>query len=114
MSRAKPWRQRPTPEFMHKLDLAKRVRLYLVQMAGPTKWILQDDNRKKYKVMIGNTIECSCGGGRIEHWIHTIFTLLRIFRIQEGDPLLYQLSFIDDEIRSAGNISYLRLSYFSS
>ncbi|CAI2376581.1 unnamed protein product [Moneuplotes crassus] len=101
MSRAKPWRQRPTAEFMHKLDLAKRVRLYLVNMAGPTKCILQDDNRKKFKVMIGNTIECSCGGGRIEHCIHTIFTLLRIFRIQEGDPLLYQLSFIDDEIKNA-------------
>ena len=59
MSRAKPWRTRPTAEFMHKLDIAKRTRLYLVQQVGPTKCILQDDNRRKFKVMIGSTIECS-------------------------------------------------------
>jgi hypothetical protein len=30
--------------------------------------------------------------------VHTIYALLKIFRIDEADPLIYQLSFTDTEI----------------
>ena len=32
--------------------------------------------------------------------MHTIYALLKIFRIDEGDPLIYQLSFTDTEIEN--------------
>jgi len=31
--------------------------------------------------------------------VHTIFSLIRIFRVDEADPLIWQLSFIDREIQ---------------
>jgi len=72
--------------------------MYLVQENGPTKLVFEDNNHKKFKVQIGSEISCSCGGGKTEHCVHTIYSLLKIFRIEEGDPLLWQLSYIDSEI----------------
>jgi len=48
--------------------------------------------------MIGSEIKCSCGGGLQEHCIHTIFAMLKIFRISSADPLIWQLSFLDIEV----------------
>jgi E3 ubiquitin-protein ligase ZSWIM2 len=73
-------------------------RYYLVQESGPTKMTLEAGNNKKYKIQIGGEITCSCGGGRKEHCVHTIYAMLKIFRIDEGDPLLWQLAFTDTEI----------------
>ena len=98
MQRSKPWRTRPTPHFMNLLDLAMNARMFLVHETGPTRLVLQTENRKKYKVQIGYEVSCSCGGGRTEHCVHTIFALVKIFRIDELSPLVWQLSFIDSEI----------------
>ena len=89
MSRAKPYRSKPTKEFMMRYDVALQSRYYLVQENGPLKLTLEAANQKKYKVGVGNDITCSCGGGRTEHCVHTIYALLKIFRIDEGDPLLW-------------------------
>ena len=51
-----------------------------------------------YKIQIGSEISCSCGGGRTEHCVHTIYALLKIFKIEEGESLLWQLSFTDSEV----------------
>ena len=98
MSRAKPYRSKPTRDFMIYYDIALQSRYYLVQENGPTKLTLEASNRKKYKISVGSEISCSCGGGRTEHCVHTIYALLKIFRIQEGDPLIWQLSFTDTEL----------------
>ena len=89
MSRAKPYMQKPTKEFMVFYDIALNSRYYLVQESGPTKLTLEAGNNKKYKIQIGSEITCSCGGGRNEHCVHTIYAMLKIFRIDEGDPLLW-------------------------
>lgn len=83
---------------MNNFDLAISERFYLVNENGPTKLVIEDQNRKKFKIQIGSEIQCSCGGGRTEHCVHTIFSLLRIFKVKEGDPMIWQLSFIDREI----------------
>ena len=44
MSRAKPYRQNPTKEFMIKYDIALQSRYYLVQENGPTKLTLEAGN----------------------------------------------------------------------
>ena len=79
-------------------DIALQSRYFLVQTNGPTKLTLEARNNKKYKIQIGGEITCSCGGGRKEHCVHTIYSMLKIFRIEEGDPLLWQLAFTDTEI----------------
>ncbi|CDW88804.1 e3 ubiquitin-protein ligase zswim2-like [Stylonychia lemnae] len=89
MQRQKPYRPRPTPAFMNIYDLTLNMRLYLVQENGPTKLVLEDPEHKKFKIQIGQEVTCSCGGGKAEHCAHTI---------QDGDPLLWQLSYIDSEI----------------
>ena len=61
---------------------------------------IEDEKDKKFKIMIGSEISCSCGGGTNEHCVHTIFTLLKIFKISPTDPLLWQISFLDREIQS--------------
>jgi len=99
MSRSKPYRPNPTPQFMNNFDQAISQRFFLVQENGPTKLTIEDENRRKFKIQIGGEIQCSCGGGRTEHCVHTIFSLLRIFKVDEADPLVWQLSFIDHEIQ---------------
>ena len=79
-------------------DIAMQSRYYLVAENGPTKLTLEANNKKKYKISVGSEITCSCGGGRVEHCVHTIYALMKIFRIEEGDPLLWQLSFTDTEL----------------
>ena len=98
MSRAKPYRSKPTRDFMINYDIALQSRYYLVQENGPTKLTLEASNRKKYRISVGSEISCSCGGGRTEHCVHTIYALLKIFRVEEGNDLLWQLSFTDTEL----------------
>ncbi|TNV83538.1 hypothetical protein FGO68_gene6905 [Halteria grandinella] len=98
MQRSKPYRQRPTPAFMNLLEIAQNMRMYLVQETGPTKLVLEDAQHHKYKIQVGSDISCSCGGGKEEHCVHTIFAMLKIYRIGENDPMVWQLSFIDAEI----------------
>lgn len=50
MSRAKPYRSKPTKEFMILYDVALSSRYYLVQESGPTKFTLEASNGKKYKI----------------------------------------------------------------
>eukprot|EP00347_Sterkiella_histriomuscorum_P013158 403365789 len=98
MQRSKPYRPRPTPGFMNLFDIAQTMRMYLVQENGPTKLVLEDSEHKKFKVQIGSEVTCTCGGGKLEHCAHTIYALNKIFKISDGDPLLWQLSYLDSEI----------------
>ena len=56
------------------LELARALRLYLVQENGPTKLVFEDSTQRKFKVQIGSDITCSCGGGKDEHCVHTVHT----------------------------------------
>ena len=58
---------------MNLYDIATQMRLYLVQENGPTKLVLEDAEHHKFKVQLGLEITCSCGGGRSEHCVHTVY-----------------------------------------
>jgi len=75
------------------------TRLFLIQDSGPTSFVLKNQDGKKFKVNIGSMHSCSCGGGRKNHCIHTLFCLVKIYRLDPCDPLIYQLSFIDSEVQ---------------
>ena len=107
MSRIKPWRVKSTFVFDELLNACKNRTFYLVHEPGPTNLVIQDEGKCKFKVQIGihnyiiyigTIVSWSWGGGQKEHWIHTIFALHRIFKIPEGEPLLWQLSYSDQEI----------------
>ena len=57
---------------MNLYDIAVNLRMYLVQENGPSKLVLEDSNQQKFKVQIGDTVSCSCGGGKEEHCVHTV------------------------------------------
>lgn len=48
---------------------------------GPTSLILKDDNDNKFKVVIGNTISCSCNVVKNDHCIHSLFVMLKKFKV---------------------------------
>ena len=92
------WRKKPSETLIKLMEDSVDLKLYLVQEKGPLCLTFQDDNGKKYQISIGNTISCSCGGGKTEHCIHTLFTLNRIFKIAFNNPLILQLQFSDSEL----------------
>ncbi len=65
-------RTHPTEEFKSLLAAAQSTRLFMLQETGPTKFVIEDADKGKFRVEIGHTIQCSCGGGVTEHCIHTV------------------------------------------
>lgn len=74
MKKAHNYRGKPSEEFTKLFNELQATRLFLVQETGPTKFCLQDEREEFFKVEIGNSIKCSCGGGRDEHCIHTVYS----------------------------------------
>ena len=97
-SREKPYRSKATVAFCQLVESALQCTFFLVQESGPTSFALKDSEGKVIKVSLGSTHSCTCGGGRSEHCIHTLYVLLKIFRILPNNPIIWQLSFIDSEI----------------
>jgi len=79
------------------IDSANALKLYLVQESGPTSFVFKDDADEKFKVSIGPTISCSCSKS-FDHCVHTFYVMLKIFKRDKEDPLIWQNSFIDNEI----------------
>lgn len=50
MSRAVPWRNKPSAAVVEMLETAKELRLYQMGEVGPTSFVFQDDSEAKFKV----------------------------------------------------------------
>lgn len=92
------WRTKHNQDLIKLMEDTIDLTLYLVQEKGPLSFVFQDDSKKKYSINIGDKISCSCGGGKKEHCVHTIYVLNRIFKIPLDNELLLQLNFTDSEI----------------
>lgn len=92
-----PYRHEAPAWLVKTLD--KMSQLYLVGVTGYTSFILQDLKNRKYKITIGNELRCSCSPRRGDHCEHTLFVLREIFWIEETDPLLWQTSYLNTELR---------------
>ena len=92
------WRKKPSDNLIKLMEDSVDLKLYLVQEKGPLCLTFQDDNGKKFQISIGNSVSCSCGGGKTEHCVHTLFTLNRVFKIAFNNPLILQLQFSDSEL----------------
>ena len=74
-------------------------KLYLAGITGYTSFILQDLHSRKYKITIGNELKCSCSPQRFDHCAHTLYVLTEVFYIAPGDPLIWQSSYLNEELR---------------
>jgi len=95
MSRSVPWRHKPTSLITEMIPVAKDLKLYLLNEIGPTSLVFKDENDNKFKVIIGNTVNCSCGVVKNDHCIHSLFVLLKKFKVAESHPILWQASYLD-------------------
>jgi len=96
--RLHPYRNKPTPHILSLLTSASHSTFFLVQEPGPTSFVLKDDSDRKYKLSLGDSLSCSCGAAGTEHCIHTLYALLKIFKLQPENPLIWQISYIDTDI----------------
>jgi len=97
-SRLTPWRQKPTNEIQNLIPSALEIRLYMLQELGPTSFVFKDDNGNKLRISIGKEISCSCNPHKKDHCIHTLYVFLKIFQFDQANPLIWQTSYIDNEI----------------
>ena len=94
------WRKKPSEELIKLMEESIDLKLYLIHERGPLSLTFQDEQNKKYEINIGNEISCSCGGGKTEHCVHTLFALNRIYKIPFNNPLILQLQFTDQELNT--------------
>lgn len=80
------------------LPVASEYKLYLVHETGPTSFVFKDDNDNKFKVSIGSIITCSCGIVQNDHCIHTLYVLLKKFKVPATNPIIWQASYLDSEL----------------
>lgn len=97
-TREKPYRSKANAAFFQLIQSALQSTFFLVHESGPTSFALKDEQGKVIKVSLGSTHTCTCGGGRSEHCIHTLYVLLKIFRVLPDNPIIWQTAFIDSEI----------------
>ncbi|XP_046841347.1 mitogen-activated protein kinase kinase kinase 1-like isoform X2 [Xenia sp. Carnegie-2017] len=75
-------------ENRHRVEKAMKVRLYLLQQTGPNSFLIGGDSPShKFRVMIGPQT-CSCSKG--PSCVHLLFVMLRVFKVNENDPLLWE------------------------
>ncbi|XP_036894446.1 mitogen-activated protein kinase kinase kinase 1 [Sturnira hondurensis] len=105
--RTTPPRRAPSPdgfspyspeETGRRVSKVMRARLYLLQQIGPNSFLVGGDSPdNKYRVFIGPQ-SCSCGRGAL--CTHLLFVMLRVFRLEPSDPLLWRKALKNFEVES--------------
>jgi E3 ubiquitin-protein ligase ZSWIM2 len=98
MSRLQPYRNRIPTHIIKLLDVSSRITLFLVGQNGPLSFIFKDRLENKYKTTIGADIKCSCTLNKNDHCIHSLYVLLKIFKISVDNPIIWQAAYIDSEL----------------
>lgn len=98
MSRSQPYRSKMPVEIIRILDVASRITLFLVGQSGPLSFTFKDRLDNKYKTSIGADLKCSCSPNKNDHCIHTLYVLLKIFRLSPQNPVIWQAAYVDSEL----------------
>lgn len=98
MSRSQPYRSKMPVEILRTLDVASRITLFLVGQSGPLSFTFKDRLDSKYKTSIGSDIKCSCSPNKNDHCIHSLYILLRIFKLSPDNPVIWQAAYVDSEL----------------
>lgn len=98
MSRRYPYRLKPPDNFNEIIESLNSLHFFLVQENGPTCFIIKEESTgKKFKITIGDIQSCSCKSKDI--CSHILFVLIKILRVPQENPLLWQLSLVDSEVQ---------------
>ena len=99
MARALPYRAKCPPNIAALIEEAPYSRLFVLSDPGPTSFVLRGEaSPRRFKVTIGETHSCTCHSGN-ELCAHVLFVLTRVFRMPAANPLVWQLSLTEREIR---------------
>ncbi|XP_066914718.1 mitogen-activated protein kinase kinase kinase 1-like isoform X2 [Clytia hemisphaerica] len=86
----------------------QKARLYLLQQPGPNSFLIGGDSPDhKYKVIVGPQT-CTCG--KDPFCIHILFVMLRVFKVKETDPLLWNRELKNFEVESLFRKYHKRLA----
>lgn len=114
MSRAVPYRTRCPQVVKDLIVLMRSTRLFLVAEHGPTCYIIRSESsRRKHRVTLGSMQACSCGGGGSvggELCIHLLYVMIKILRLPENNPLVWQLSLTDSEVDKIAEGRYAQIN----
>ena len=81
---------------------AQGARFFLLHEMGPTSFTIKgNDSPKKFKVMVGHRQMCNCPSYATrpsELCVHIFFVMLKVLRVPDDSPLLWQRSLIDSEV----------------
>ncbi|XP_068726656.1 mitogen-activated protein kinase kinase kinase 1-like [Montipora capricornis] len=93
-------------DFKRKVEKAMRARLYLLQQTGPNSFLIGGDSPDhKFRVMIGPQ-SCTCTR---PHCVHLLFVMLRVFKLKDNDPLLWNLKLKNFEVEKLLSKFHARL-----
>ena len=95
MSRSQPYRTKMPVEIIRALDVASRITLFMVGQSGPLSFTFKDRLDHKYKTSIGADLKCSCSPNRHDHCIHTLYIMLKIFKVSPQNPIMWQAAYVD-------------------
>ena len=94
-TRSQPYRRNMPMHILPLIKVAMRITLYMVNQSGPTSFTFKDRLGAKHKVSIGSSVSCTCQMRANDHCIHSIYILIRIFKMGIDNPLVWQNSYID-------------------
>jgi len=101
MSRVAAWQKKKSTHWLATREELSHTTLYLVNRLGPTVFSVRDDSLNTYKVILGNPHSCTCGSlATDELCVHQLYCLIKVLRIHEEHPLIYQLGITDPETES--------------
>ena len=102
MSRSTPFITKPPHDWHARVDKLDDVRLFLVNLVGPTVFVLKTDDLTDttFKVFIGPHQRCNCGGGEAKGTlcVHLLFVMIKVLRVPFENPICWQLSLSDSEV----------------
>lgn len=96
-TRSQPYRRNMPVHIIPLIKIAMKMTLFMVNQSGPTSFTFKDRIGVKHKVSIGNSLSCTCQRTN-DHCIHSIYILLRMFKMDLNNPLIWQNSYLDFEL----------------
>ena len=98
MSRVAAWKKKKSARWQTTREELSQTTLYLVNRLGPTVFSVRDDGLTTYKVTIGNPHTCTCSRLEVDELcVHQLYCLIKVLRVNELHPLVYQLGVTDGE-----------------
>lgn len=69
-----------------------------MQKYNEREYLLEDPLERQYRVKIDKEISCSCHGGNLGHCIHSLYILVRVYKLPENHPFVFKKSYTEDDI----------------